>query len=130
MSELSAFAVFGFNVVELPRCACGNDIVEVKIDLDVIDDQVVLVAHTTCDDEDCSYEPAFYDAGSPADSWHEAVFRCVNAWSIGRGGHKYLSFAALPDQLEDLVEVAEAQLGSLPEFRERTLAKYHARRVQ
>lgn len=125
MSVKSAYVSFGFPVVDLPRCGCGNDFVEVSIDFETDGRQVFLVGHTVCDE--CKFEPAFSNPGSDCQSWHEAVLRCVNAWSVARGGVEYSRLGALPDQLEELVEVAESRLGSLPDFRARTLAKFVAR---
>lgn len=127
MSVKYSYLDAGFPVVDLPRCKCGGDFVMFSVDVAVDGGQVVLVGHVACDD--CGAEPPFCDSGSDSQSWREAVLRCVNAWSSANGGPLYPSIAALPDDLDELVDYAEGRFGALPDYRAEILARHRSRRL-
>lgn len=127
MSIKYSFFHVGFPVVDLPRCQCGGDFVDLSVDVEVEGRQVILVGHVVCGD--CDYEPQFSDCGTDAATWRDAVLRCVNAWSEARGGIQYPGVALLPDQLDVMVGHVESYFGPLPEYRAKVMAKHLGRRL-
>jgi hypothetical protein len=127
LSVKYAFFHCGFPVVDLPRCSCGGDFVDLWVDVEVEGRQVVLVGHPSCGD--CGFEPAFSDCGTDSASWRDAMLRCANAWSVSLGGIEYPRIALLPDQLDEMVGHVEDYFGPLPEYRAKVMAKHVGRRL-
>lgn len=112
---------FGIPTVDLPACSCGGDFIDFDIDVCFDGQQIVLLGRTVCGE--CDFEPATIECGSDCDSWRDAFLRCANSWSAAQGGAVWSALGLLPDDLEEMVSSAEDQLGPLPEFRARTVAR-------